>query len=396
MAKNYYEVRPEYHSKSFTSPQELQHSLNYELSVHPHTAPHMRHTNPSSTDGNPSVRTGESYPYYEREGRYGGHEQPNSFPSTLGDMHIGPYPSMGSSMQSHDSLIHGQPHSFPIDRRSRANSSRESRQPSGSYLSHSLATSAGRSEATHGPPVHQQSPLASVSSTLTGHESPHPSHGDHSCLPSSVSSAAHGVKSRDDLHRVQQPCHTRPSYSAKDSLPSGSRATEEGRTAGSMSRSQHTHHPGASSACRDHSHDSKHKTLHSSELQGDHHVIPKSPSHQHCSQASLENARYSLSGIPTSDHSNEDRYFALEGTGFKAFCVCDGHNGARASGFASNYLMKMFYQEFWRNVVSNPNRDRIVCEALQAFFTDTEKEFFKSIERFIEEKESLQAKIPQV
>lgn len=121
--------------------------------------------------------------------------------------------------------------------------------------------------------------------------------------------------------------------------------------------------------------------------------IPQTPSHS--SQATLENERYSLDGGAASDHSNEDRHFSLEGHNFKVFGVFDGHDGPRAVGFASNYMMSLFDTISWRkiSVEANPS---IICEALAEFFRVTEKDFFGSIQQYIEEKKSLQMLIPQV
>jgi len=123
--------------------------------------------------------------------------------------------------------------------------------------------------------------------------------------------------------------------------------------------------------------------------------IPKSPSEEVCSQASVENARYSLDNPPTSDHPNEDRHFAVEGERFKVFSVFDGHNGPRAVGFASNYLLKLLQQQFWKNVVNRSDHN-MIAEVLTSLFEDTEKQFFESIDRYIKQKKRLQDIIPQV
>ena len=123
--------------------------------------------------------------------------------------------------------------------------------------------------------------------------------------------------------------------------------------------------------------------------------IPKSPSGDECSQASVENARYSLDNPPSADHPNEDRHFAVEGERFKVFAVFDGHNGPRAAGFASNYLLKLLQQQFWKNVVNRSDHN-VIAEVLTSLFEDTEKQFFESIDRYIRQKRRLQDKIPQV
>lgn len=114
--------------------------------------------------------------------------------------------------------------------------------------------------------------------------------------------------------------------------------------------------------------------------------------------ATLENARYHLGGIPTSEHSNEDRHFVLEGDNFKAFAVFDGHDGPRAAGFASHYFMEYFNTDSWKTLArASPETQKdTIPLALKEFFKATEKEFFMSIRSVIEEKRTLQAIIPPV
>ncbi len=123
--------------------------------------------------------------------------------------------------------------------------------------------------------------------------------------------------------------------------------------------------------------------------------IPKCPSGEMCSQATVENARYSLDSQPSSDHPNEDRHFAVEGENFSVWCVFDGHNGSRAAGFASNYLLKLLHQQFWKHIVKRAD-SAIICEALSGLFLDTEKQFFDNMEKYIERKKQLQDRIPPV
>ena len=114
-----------------------------------------------------------------------------------------------------------------------------------------------------------------------------------------------------------------------------------------------------------------------------------------CSVASLENARYHLDGIPTSDHPNEDRNFAVEGHveggTFQTFGVFDGHDGPRAAGFASNYIVDLFNSPSWRRIVAGD-----IPQALEEFFKAADKDFFQSIKSSIDEKEALQSVIPPV
>lgn len=115
-----------------------------------------------------------------------------------------------------------------------------------------------------------------------------------------------------------------------------------------------------------------------------------------CSYATLENARYTPNDLPRSDHDNEDRHFVFEGQGYQVLGVFDGHDGARAAGFASNYMMELFGMDSWKKVVGDTSQDNIVPQVLTEFFKTTDREFFKSIERDIELKEIYTALIPEV
>lgn len=122
---------------------------------------------------------------------------------------------------------------------------------------------------------------------------------------------------------------------------------------------------------------------------------PRDSLRKHFSTATLENERYSLDGIARPDHENEDRSFHHEELDYVVFGVFDGHDGSRASGFASAYMRSLFDMQSWRSILGNPNTD-IMRQAMGEFFRDTEKEFFKSIQKFIDEKDRLQQAIPQV
>lgn len=115
-----------------------------------------------------------------------------------------------------------------------------------------------------------------------------------------------------------------------------------------------------------------------------------------CSSATLENARYQLNGFSSSDHSNEDRYFVHEGDGFQTLGVFDGHDGVKAAGFASNFMMGLFQAQSWKTVVANPNKKSLLSMVFEEFFTTTDKEFFRSIKKDIEMKEVFTARIPEV
>lgn len=112
---------------------------------------------------------------------------------------------------------------------------------------------------------------------------------------------------------------------------------------------------------------------------------------KNCSVSSLTNARYHLDAIPMSDHPNEDRHFSLDGGTYQVFGVFDGHDGPRAAGFASNYMMELFNSSSWKRI---HNSD--VPIALREFFTAADKDFFLSIKSSTDEKERLQAMIPPV
>ena len=119
---------------------------------------------------------------------------------------------------------------------------------------------------------------------------------------------------------------------------------------------------------------------------------------RNCSVASLENAHYHLDGVPTSDHPNEDRHFALEGDNFCSFGVFDGHDGPKAAGFASNYLLEV--SNYLLEVFNSPTWNRLEARdiplALEDFFKTTDKEFFRSIKSSTDEAEALQSMIPPV
>ena len=120
--------------------------------------------------------------------------------------------------------------------------------------------------------------------------------------------------------------------------------------------------------------------------------MPREPSS--CSVATLQNARYCLDHMPSSDHPNEDRHFSLEGGNFQALGVFDGHDGPRAAGFASNFLLELFNTTSWKKVAQSGHEH--IPQALSEFFRATETEFFRSIRSSIREKEALQAVIPSV
>ena len=362
-----FDVRPDY---SYTAPQEVERTRSpkdYQRpGRHPLTDPLMKPNVTSAPGNRHHVRTGllpgqdtchrgkngestvlDNLSIYE--GEFSGiSDQPNSFPQRRkGHRHFKPYSSLDTNIQRVSSFS-----------------------PHHTLLSHDHHS------------CRQQSTSGSVDSPSCGEMS-----GQE--LPQLLSRGG-------DLQQiVPRASRTKQSHS-KLPIQVGNRATEKEQTASSVFRSEHSHRPDSSSVSAGPSRASKLHISESQSLESGSYHIPQIPSGKYCSQATLENARYSLDMAPTADHSNEDRYFAVEGTGFKIFCVCDGHNGSRASGFASDYLMKLFYEKFWTNILSNPNRHNLVCEVLGEMFRDTEKSFFKSIEYYVKKKNSLQSKIPQV
>ena len=113
-----------------------------------------------------------------------------------------------------------------------------------------------------------------------------------------------------------------------------------------------------------------------------------------CSLGTVENVRYSLEEDSRADHSNEDRFFALEKRTFKVFAVFDGHDGERAAGFASSYMRELFNSGSWEGAVRQGGE--IIATALEQFFKATETQFFRSIQSTISEVQALKAAIPAV
>lgn len=107
--------------------------------------------------------------------------------------------------------------------------------------------------------------------------------------------------------------------------------------------------------------------------------------------ASLENARYHLDMNPTSDHPNEDRHFAIQRDNFLSFGVFDGHDGPKAAGFASNYIVEVLSSPSWHRIEA-----RDIPLALGEVFQTIDKEFFRSMKSRIDEMEALQSVIPPV
>ena len=112
-----------------------------------------------------------------------------------------------------------------------------------------------------------------------------------------------------------------------------------------------------------------------------------------CTAATLENCRYRLRSTSMSDHDNEDRHFTMNKNNTQIFGVFDGHDGSRAVGFASNYMMELFNMDSWKKAV---DQGQDVAFVLGEIFKDTEREFFKSISRDTKRKEEVARRIPEV
>ncbi len=171
-----------------------------------------------------------------------------------------------------------------------------------------------------------------------------------------------------------QPFHSLGSHGNESTRMPPLRANPEPQSAAAVPDHHRQNHPNTGSAA--------HSTSHR-------------PSNRCFSQATLENEHYSLDGLCTPDHANEDRYFSLENSDYRVFAVFDGHDGGRAAGFASSYMHQLFATPSWNHIVAQA-KPAIIHEALNEFFKVTEQDFFKSIQRFIAETEYLQSIIPQV
>ena len=393
----------------------------YPVSQRPYTSPHKTVSSPEFT--NPSrytapvlsppyspQRTNSSLPpansaptvHEDYVNYHNTNEQPHSFPTTE-QHHSNPSSSKAYSSLDLSHRTSQSPHHMSVNTRASSStghsfdSNQHSPYHSRSFDSHSSSSGSG-----HRSGSSQQS--------LSGGRSKEPPQKrpfESSQIPSSE--ASRGPSSS----RYQDPGSTSVSYAStshtRTSVPPASvthasySPTSSPKSSSSGSR---TSVPRASDSHSSHSHTlfqsspsnpSKRRNLesHSTGPNVLPSPIPQPPSDKHYSGATLENARYSLGGPPTSDHPNEDRHFALEGPKYKVFGVFDGHDGPRAAGFASNYMMELFDTPSWKNIVTQPDHD-IITEALGEFFLATDRDFFRSIRVYINEKEALQRVIPQV
>jgi len=111
---------------------------------------------------------------------------------------------------------------------------------------------------------------------------------------------------------------------------------------------------------------------------------------------SVPNERYALDGPSTKDHDNEDEVLVYSNNFSLCLCVFDGHDGEVATKFVKKYLHGwVFGKDSWLRISNSDNPSQIENALVQSF-SDTEENFFKSIDPFIFEKRQLQSKIPNV
>ena len=110
-----------------------------------------------------------------------------------------------------------------------------------------------------------------------------------------------------------------------------------------------------------------------------------------CSEATLENTRYSKGSLPRKDHPNEDRHFVTMGYGTAMFAVLDGHDGDRGVVHTLGA-----FQERSSQVDSHYHQDGDMASFLIEMFRVAEDGLFDELRDSIHERESLQAKIVPV
>ena len=117
---------------------------------------------------------------------------------------------------------------------------------------------------------------------------------------------------------------------------------------------------------------------------------------RNCSVYSLHNERYKLDAPSFKDHENEDEFLIHANDKSLCMCVFDGHDGSRAVKFVQKYMkVNIFDTKSWVKL-SEVNSHEEIESALAEFIKVTDKDFFKSIKHFIDEKVFLQAQIPRV
>ena len=125
-------------------------------------------------------------------------------------------------------------------------------------------------------------------------------------------------------------------------------------------------------------------------------VIGTTLDKRNCSVYSLHNERYKLDAQSFKDHENEDEFLIHANNKSLCMCVFDGHDGSRAVKFVQKYMKaNIFDTKSWMILLEVNNREEIES-ALAEFIKVTDKDFFKYIKNFIDEKVFLQAQIPRV
>lgn len=117
---------------------------------------------------------------------------------------------------------------------------------------------------------------------------------------------------------------------------------------------------------------------------------------RNCSVFSLQNERYKLDAPSYKDHDNEDDFLIHSNNNSLCLCVFDGHDGSKAVKFVQKYMKaNIFGTKSWVTL-SEFNRHEEIESALAEFIKVTDKDFFKNIRGFIDEKLYLQSQIPKV
>lgn len=120
------------------------------------------------------------------------------------------------------------------------------------------------------------------------------------------------------------------------------------------------------------------------------------PDKRNCSVFSLANERYKLDASSYKDHENEDDSLIFPNSNSLCMCVFDGHDGSRAVQYVRQYMKgNIFDTKSWMKL-SEFNHHEEMESALAEFFRVTDKDFFKSIKQYIDEKIYLQSQIPKV
>ena len=117
---------------------------------------------------------------------------------------------------------------------------------------------------------------------------------------------------------------------------------------------------------------------------------------RYCSVFSLQNERYRLDAPSFKDHDNEDEFLIFPNSNSLCMCVFDGHDGSRAVKFVQKYMKgNIFDTRSWMKLLE-VNDHKEIESALAEFIKVTDKDFFKNIKNFIDEKIYLQSQIPRV